>query len=160
MNDSPNESKRAQISNLCPSLTADPQQVEALFEILDRFGGFDAPGGELSIAFVSKSEISRIHEQFMQDPTATDVITFPGDSDEDLAGEICVCPEVALEYSESNQVEFSQELALYLVHGYLHLCGFNDETDTQRRSMRNAESIAMDNLARHQAIPQFRIAID
>ena len=47
-----------------------------MFAILDEFGGFDPPPGEISIAFVSKIEISRIHDVFMQNDSPTDVITF------------------------------------------------------------------------------------
>ncbi len=155
MNERPNESKRAQINNLCPGHVAPESEVERLFATLDRFGGFDAPVGSLSIAFVSKIEIARIHQQFMQDDSPTDVITFPGDRDEGLAGEICVCPEIALDYARKNQLPFNQELSLYLAHGYLHLCGFNDQDETQRASMRDAEALAIETLVRHDALPNF-----
>ncbi len=155
MNESPNESKRAQVSNGCPQLQAKPAEVERLFATLDRFGGFDAPTGELSIAFLSKEEISRVHDQFMQDPSITDVITFPGDPEDGIAGEICVCPEVAFEYAQAHTADFSKELALYLAHGYLHLCGFDDREDDVRSAMRKAESVAMSILEAQNAFPQF-----
>lgn len=155
MNESPNESKRAQVSNGCPQLQASPLEIERLFTALDRFGGFDAPSGELSIAFLSKEEIARIHDQFMQDPSVTDVITFPGDPEEGIAGEICVCPEVAFDYSQAHETDFSQELALYLAHGYLHLCGFDDIEDDDRAAMRKAETIAMSTLKTQNAVPVF-----
>ncbi len=155
MNEGPNESKRAQVSNLCPELQFDEEGVTSLFATLDTFGGFDAPSGGLSIAFVPKTEIARIHLQFMKIDAATDVITFPGDSDEELAGEICVCPSIANEYCSQNRADFSEELTLYLVHGYLHLCGFDDIDESNRHDMREAERIAMHTLSRHGAIPRF-----
>ena len=157
MNESPNESKRAQVINLCPKLIVEEQEVDRLFATLDRFGSFDRPGGELSIAFVSKSEISRIHEQFMQDPSPTDVITFPGDVENGLAGEICVCPEVAADYGNKHGVPFPEELSLYLVHGYLHLCGFDDRCDETKLEMRSAEELAMNLVKSHDAIPAFQL---
>lgn len=157
MNESPNESKRAQVSNLCPVLLVDGREVENLFEILDTFGGFNAPLGELSIAFVSKEEISRIHGQFMKDDSATDVITFPGDRDDEIAGEICVCPEVAKKYSEENGTNFSEELTLYLAHGYLHLCGFDDVEENDRIEMRKAETNAMRTISHYGAMPRFAL---
>ncbi len=156
MKESPNESKRAQVNNACPSLHADSVEIEALFATLDRFGGFDAPSGELSIAFLSKAEISRVHQQFMDDPTPTDVITFPGDPEFNMAGEICVCPEIAYEYALANRIDFSKELSLYLAHGYLHLCGFDDIDDDQREEMRRAEATAMKTLSQRNRIPDFR----
>lgn len=132
--------------------------VERLILALDREGAFDAPSGELSIAFVSKDEISRLHQSFMDDPSPTDVITFEGDSEIDQAGEICVCPEVALDYSQREQVDFSEELTLYLVHGYLHLCGFDDIEDDDRHQMREAEQTAMDILRSRQLLPRFSLS--
>lgn len=157
MNESPNESKRAQVSNLCPKLIVDDQEVDRLFATLDRFGSFDPPSGELSIAFVSKAEISRIHERFMNDPTPTDVITFPSDKESGLAGEICVCPEVAFDYGLKNGLTFADELSLYLIHGYLHLCGFDDQSDTTKAEMRKAEDTAMNLLKSHDAKPSFKL---
>ena len=155
MNESPNESKRVQVSNACPQLQANPKQIERLFTVLDRFGGFDAPSGELSIAFLSKEEIALVHHRFMQDDSVTDVITFPGDPKDGIAGEICVCPQVALDYSKIHQTNFSEELSLYLTHGYLHLCGFDDINDDDRSEMRKAETNAMSTLKEHNAIPAF-----
>lgn len=160
MNESPNESKRAQVSNACPQLQASPAGIERLFIVLDRYGGFDAPSGELSIAFISKEEIARIHDQFMQDPSVTDVITFPGDPEDGIAGEICVCPQVALDYSRAHESDFSEELSLYLIHGYLHLCGFDDIEDEDRASMRKAETIAMTTLKTHDALPEFELTAE
>jgi len=143
MNESKNESKRTQVANHVETLSFLEEDIETLFRTLDTSGSFDPPAGELSIAFVSKNEISEIHEQFMGDAAPTDVITFPGDPDENLAGEICVCPQVAKEYARANNGEFSTELSLYLVHGYLHLCGFDDIDDSDRAAMRKAETEAM-----------------
>ncbi|HAT59923.1 MAG TPA: hypothetical protein DCS60_04020, partial [Opitutae bacterium] len=88
MNESPNESKRVSVNSLCPALSFNDQEIERMFAILDEFGGFDPPPGEISIAFVSKIEISRIHDVFMQNDSPTDVITFSGDPDDGTAGEI------------------------------------------------------------------------
>ena len=157
MNESPNESKRAQVSNLCPKLIVEERDVDRLFATLDRFGSFDAPGGELSVAFVSKLEISRIHDQFMQVNSPTDVITFPGDVENGLAGEICVCPEVAVDYGNKHRVPFPEELSLYLIHGYLHRCGFDDRSNEAKLKMRSAEELAMNLIKSHDAIPFFQL---
>lgn len=143
MTEKPNEPQRALVNNLCPTLGYDESEIERLFTTLDQKGSFDAPAGELSIAFVDKDEIGRIHDDFMGDPSPTDVITFPGDPDLDLAGEIIVCPQVALEYAQREKLDFSQELSLYLIHGYLHLCGFDDIDENDRKQMRLAEQQAL-----------------
>ncbi len=99
-----------------------------------------------------------MHKEFMNDPTPTDVITFQGEPEVDLAGEICVCPEIAQEYAAANDLDFSKELTLYLIHGYLHLAGFDDIEDRDRNEMRKAEEIAMELVEKNQALPKFDIA--
>lgn len=151
------EPKRIQANNLCPNLFYEEDEIEQLIQTLDKAGAFDAPAGELSLAFVDKDEISRLHQEFMQDPSPTDVITFPGDPDFDLAGEICVCPHVASEYALKEGLNFSDELALYVIHGYLHLCGFDDIQDDDRAAMRLAEQQALKIARAHDALPTFEL---
>lgn len=153
-----NESKRASINSLCPNLRFDDDEIEQLFLTLDRTGTFDAPTGELSIAFLPKDEIAQLHGDFMDDPTPTDVITFPGDPDCELAGEICVCPQVAQEFAAREGLAFAEELALYLIHGYLHLCGFDDIDDADRAEMRAAEQRALTTVRQANALPSFTLA--
>tara|TARA_B100000212_G_scaffold342517_1_gene330159 strand:+ start:943 stop:1335 length:393 start_codon:yes stop_codon:yes gene_type:complete len=130
-----------------------------MFAILDEFGGFDPPPGEISIAFVSKIEISRIHDVFMQNDSPTDVITFSGDPDNGTAGEICVCPALAQSYAKENDKNFAEELTLYLTHGYLHLCGFKDIVDDDKIEMRNAEKVALERLVEQCAMPNFSLRL-
>lgn len=128
-----------------------------LIQTLDREGSFDPPAGELSLAFISKQEIARLHDEFMGDPTPTDVITFPGELDFGQAGEICVCPEVAQEYAMKEGLDFSTELSLYIIHGYLHLCGFDDIADADRADMREAERKALRLIEKQSALPRFKM---
>ncbi|EDY80652.1 conserved hypothetical protein TIGR00043, putative [Verrucomicrobiia bacterium DG1235] len=157
MTEKPNEQKRIQANNLCPKLRYDESEIEKLIQTLDRAGAFDAPAGELSIAFVDKDYIAQLHDQFMDDPTPTDVITFPGDPDFDQAGEIIVCPQVAQEYAQKANLSFSDELGLYLIHGYLHLCGFDDIADSDRAQMRLAEQQALEIARSANALPKFNL---
>ncbi len=159
MNESPNESKRVSVNSLCPELTFSSKEIERMFASLDKFVGFDPPLGELSIAFVSRSEISRIHYEFMQNNSPTDVITFSGDLEDGTAGEICVCPEIAYQYAKQNGKNFAEELTLYLAHGYLHLCGFDDIQDEDQIEMRKAEEIAMKTLVEKRAMPNFSLRL-
>ena len=152
-----NESKRASINSLCPTLRYDEDQVQQLFASLDDSGLFDAPPGELSIAFLDEQAIAQLHGDFMDDLTPTDVITFPGDPDCELAGEICVCPHVAQAYAARQGLDFSQELSLYLVHGYLHLAGYDDIQDQDRAQMRAAEQRALAHLRATQSLPSFSL---
>lgn len=112
-----------------------------------------APDGELSIAILTDRAIAKIHADFLDDPTPTDVITFEGNPVLQTAGEICVSADTAAAFSQKHQKNFSEELTLYIVHGYLHLCGYDDLVPSKKRRMRAAEARAMTLLKRHNKIP-------
>ncbi len=129
-----------------------------MFPALDESGVFPVPAGELSIAILDFAEMGALHERFFDDPSPTDVITFDGEVALGEAGEICVCADVARDYAAAHGRELVGELALYLVHGYLHLAGFDDRTAEDRRRMRAAEREAMEILGRSRALPSFSLA--
>lgn len=106
-----------------------------------------APPDELILHLVDKKVIAQLHADFFNDPTPTDCISFPMDEDRSsgyqLLGEIFVCPEVAIEYAQENQKNPYEELALYIVHGILHLLGYDDIEEADRLVMREKEAICM-----------------
>lgn len=104
---------------------------------------------EVNIYFVSKTEIGELHDEFFDDPTPTDCITFPMDGpDEDyrVLGDVFVCPRVAIEYAEAHDLDPVQECALYVVHGMLHLFGYDDIKEKDRKMMKKAEKRYMEIL--------------
>lgn len=117
--------------------------------------------GELSLVFLTDPALARLHADFLDDPTVTDVITFEGETCPGLppgagpAGEICVSVDTAARYAEVHGRAFSAELALYLVHGWLHLAGYDDLVPAKKRAMRRAEARAMRILEHAHAIPRF-----
>lgn len=115
------------------------------------------PPGELSIVFLTDPAIAQIHADFMADPTATDVITFEGDATAGLAGEICVSADTAAAYARARDHDFATELTLYVVHGWLHLAGYDDLAPAKKRRMRAAEARALKLLAAADALPAFRL---
>ncbi|MGZ0656199.1 rRNA maturation RNase YbeY [Coraliomargarita sp. W4R53] len=123
---------------------ADPEAAaRELFETLHASNAFPITEGELSIAFVSDDEIGQVHADFMDDPTPTDVITFPANEEMESAGEIIVSVDHARTRSIELGEPFSRELSLYLVHGWLHLAGYDDRNETDRAAMRTAEQKAL-----------------
>ncbi|MDA0346998.1 MAG: rRNA maturation RNase YbeY [Verrucomicrobia bacterium] len=127
----------------------------ALFHFLDESASYQIPDGELSIAFLDEKAHCKLHADFLDDPSPTDVITFPGDPDEDMAGEICVSVCMARTYAESHGEDFSKELTLYLIHGWLHLAGFDDLTEKDRQAMKKEEQVCISNLETNKRIPLF-----
>lgn len=131
------------ISNRCKQLANPVVESHKLFRALEVCAAFPISAGELSIAFVTDTMIRQIHQDFMGDPTATDVITFPANAAMESAGEIIVSVDHACSRADEWGVSFSGELSLYLVHGWLHLAGYDDRTDTDRFAMRSAEQQAL-----------------
>jgi probable rRNA maturation factor len=115
------------------------------------------PPGELSLVFLTDPALAKIHADFMDDPTATDVITFEGDPAAGLAGEVCVSADTAKAYARTHRRDFSAELTLYLVHGWLHLAGYDDLQPAKKRRMRAAEARAMKLLQAAKAVPVFKL---
>lgn len=129
-----------------------------MIRCLDEANRFACPHGDLSVALLTSRAMGKLHARFLDDATPTDVITFEGDESAGLAGEICVCPDVARNYAAARNNDFSEELALYIVHGYLHLCGQDDVDPVLRRRMRAAERTAMKIIHDAKCTPQFSFA--
>lgn len=132
-----------EINNQYNALSEPEAAAIALFETLHASGQFPITEGELSIAFVSDDAIAQVHADFMDDPTPTDVITFPADETMESAGEIIVSVDHARSRAEELDEPFSRELSLYLIHGWLHLAGYDDRNETDRAAMRAAEQAAL-----------------
>lgn len=105
---------------------------------------------EVDISFISDKAMRSMHLDFFDDPSPTDCISFPIDYDEAIGykhlGEVLVCPEVAFRYSSTKQLVYLDELVLYVIHGLLHLCGYDDLDPQSRRLMRKRERYHMDYL--------------
>lgn len=92
--------------------------------------------GELSVALVGRDEITELHERYLHEPGPTDVLSFPQDGPREegepvLLGDVVICPEVAAEQSGDG----AAEVRLLLVHGVLHLLGYDHQTDEDRSAM-------------------------
>lgn len=150
------------IANRHPRLRVDRASVRRAFAALDaahaRFTpepGTPAPAGELSVVFLTDAALAALHGRFLDDPTTTDVITFAGDPALGTGGEICVSADTAARCARERGEDLSGELALYLVHGWLHLAGHDDLEPCRKRAMRRAEARALRLLAKAGALPRF-----
>jgi probable rRNA maturation factor len=83
---------------------------------------------EIEFTIISDAEISRVHAEFLNDPTPTDVITFHH-------GEILVSADTAVRQGAEHGQLFDQELALYLIHGLMHLGGWDDHEEAEAKEM-------------------------
>jgi probable rRNA maturation factor len=134
------------VCNSCRSIFVSEANVCDFFRSLDNCGRFCVGEGDLAVSFVSKEKMRKIHGQFLKNSSLTDVITFRGDADFNFAGEIITCPLYALDQSRAYGTTFPDEVKLYLIHGYLHLCGIGDGSEKEAREMRSAEKFCLDFL--------------
>jgi probable rRNA maturation factor len=146
-----------EINNLFEELIEPEAAVLTLLQRLESCGRFPIGSGELSIALVDDAAIARIHDEFMGDPSPTDVITFPADPAMETAGEIIVSVDHARSRGEELGEPFSRELALYLVHGWLHLAGYDDRERNDREAMRVAERSALKVIESKGDFPEFQL---
>jgi probable rRNA maturation factor len=95
---------------------------------------------EISLAFVDNPTIHRLNRQFLQHDEPTDVLSFPlSESSRKLAGELVIGAEVALAQATERGHDVQAELALYVIHGLLHLCGHDDHDPAAAATMRQRE---------------------
>lgn len=102
---------------------------------------------EVALHFVGTQRICRLHEEYFNDPSLTDCISFPIDSDASsgyqVLGEVFVCPETARRYVGVHGGDLYEEITLYIVHGLMHLLGYDDLTEKDRTIMRQKEHFYM-----------------
>ena len=85
-------------------------------------------GSSATIAFVSDKSIRKLNQQFRQIDKATDVLSFPGDEVTNL-GDIAISLDRAAEQAKDNDLTLENEIAQLILHGLLHLSGYDHETD-------------------------------
>jgi probable rRNA maturation factor len=103
--------------------------------------GEEVHQASISIALVDNATIHEVNRRHLSHDWPTDVISFrlSDDDDPELTGELVVSAEMAVVTARQSNVDPWAELALYVVHGLLHLCGYDDTTDAGAASMRRRE---------------------
>lgn len=105
------------------------------------FEGEGIKDAKIVLAFVDNPHIHRLNKQFLDHDEPTDVLTFPYSAPKakKLEGEIVIGYQIAEEYAADRGHEVNLELLLYVVHGCLHLCGYDDKTAKVEKLMRAKE---------------------
>lgn len=104
----------------------------------------------ISVAVVDDATIAELHQRYLGDPSPTDVLSFDLRDDpagDGLEGEIVVSAETAARQAKRLGLALDQEILRYVVHGVLHLLGYDDATAVQRRRMRRQEDRVLADLA-------------
>lgn len=100
---------------------------------------------EIGILLVDDRRIAKVHDEWLGEPGPTDVITFDLSEPDGavLRGDIVVSTETAKRMSGEFGWTPRQELAYYVIHGLLHLTGYDDRDPADRRAMRSRERAVM-----------------
>lgn len=112
------ESFRKALQSLLPELLAAPQGPDHVLSRLDT----------VEISIVDDPTIAAVHGEFLDDPTATDAITFP-------YGEVLVSCDTAATYAAAHGLPREEELFRYMVHGLTHLHGYLDYESADREAL-------------------------
>ena len=96
---------------------------------------------ELSYVFTSDESLLEINQSYLNHDTYTDIITFDySDEANTINGEILISVDRVKENAENFEVEFVHELARVMIHGVIHLLGYNDKTANEKTIMREKEN--------------------
>ena len=96
--------------------------------------------GELSFIFCSDEYIKKINIKYLSHHFFTDVITFNYTKEKLLFGDVYISIERVKENSKTYKTSFNEEMFRVIIHGVLHLCGFDDKTKEEKSLMRSKEN--------------------
>jgi probable rRNA maturation factor len=106
----------------------------------------EAANGELTLTFVDRDEIAALNAEHLGGSGPTDVLSFPLDDTTVassvvpvLLGDVVVCPAVAVAQAPTHAGSVDDELALLVVHGVLHVVGYDHADDAEAAAMRARE---------------------
>ena len=114
-----------------------------------------APDIEFSVILVDDLQITAMNEQYLNHQGPTDVISFDyvqdyddlTDSDEEYTiGELYISLETAERQATEYNKSLNEELLLYIAHGILHICGYDDHCEEDIKEMRQAEARVLNQL--------------
>ena len=120
------------------SVEIDRERIQAVVDAAVAEDGLEA--NALTVLVVDAAESARLHQEHFADPDATDVMTFPDGSEDPesgltLLGDLAVCADVAQREAVARGRLPRDELTLYVLHGLLHLLGYDDVDAGDQREM-------------------------
>ena len=128
-------------------LAVDLEKVRTLCERILDDGNIKS--GKINVVLVNSDTIQQYNRDFLQHDYPTDVISFPTEDRRNegyLEGEILACTEIAKDRAAEFGWTAEEELLLYIVHGMLHLIGYDDVTAEQQAAMQEKERTYMATL--------------
>jgi len=99
--------------------------------------------GSITYIFCSDEYLRELNIQYLKHKTYTDIITFNYGSKKVIEGEIYISVDRIKENAEKFGIEFNTELRRVIIHGVLHLIGYNDKSKTEKALMRKKEDTCL-----------------
>jgi len=109
---------------------------------------------ELSILVIDGEHMRKLNARFANNDYATDVLAFPmleGDDDSTMVGDVVLCPDVARANAEKHDHSLERELDVLLVHGTLHLIGYDHKAASEKERMDKRVDEVLDEFNRARA---------
>lgn len=102
---------------------------------------------DLSVVFVNQGLIKKLNAAYRRRNSATDILSFVYDSSKDnLSGEIVICYPLAVQHAKKYGHSINQEISKLLIHGLLHLIGYNHQNKKQTDNMEKLENKIINKL--------------
>jgi rRNA maturation RNase YbeY len=95
--------------------------------------------GDLIFILTNNKVVRKLNKEFLKHNYNTDVISFDWDGDENINGEVYISIETVKLNSLNYKVSYKSELVRVIVHGVLHLCGYNDKSIKEKEEIRRRE---------------------
>ena len=100
--------------------------------------------GDLNFIFCTDEHLHEINVSYLNHDTYTDIITFDNsDKVEDVSGDIFISIDRVEANARDLAISFDEELNRVMIHGVLHLIGFNDKSDEEKQQMREKEDTCL-----------------
>jgi len=118
------------------SLDHQPELSEWLYQVI---ASENFESGNLDFTFMSDEDLLKINKEHLDHDFYTDIITFEYTEGKMISGDLLISLDRVKENATKLSLNFSDELHRVMVHGVLHLCGYNDKTEAEQVEMRSKE---------------------
>ena len=99
--------------------------------------------GSLTIQWQSDEELLEVNRQFLDHDYYTDIITFNRNRGNRVNGDLAISVERIIDHAAQQGIAVRDEVLRVVVHGTLHLCGYDDHSDEEKAQVRALESTYM-----------------
>lgn len=98
-------------------------------------------GGQIQYVFMSDEQLYEMNMEYLKHDTYTDILTFDMSEGDEIAGDMYISIDRVKNNAKNLGVDWEEELDRVMVHGLLHLMGYNDKTEEEQKEMRKREDV-------------------